>query len=881
VSAADQTDVATGLVSPEHFQMELVERDQCIAELGQWLGAVAERGGCIALIGGEAGIGKTALLEKFSTRQESRVLWGACDALFTPHPLAPLHDIARQTQGPLLAAMKSAANRDVIFSATLDELERGVPSLVVFEDMQWADEATLDLLKFLGRRIHRTRAMLAVTYRDDEVGPRHPLRSVMGDFPRATTHRMLLAPLSEPAVAELARRAARPAKGLHGITGGNPLFVTEVLATDAETVPATVRDAVLARAARLTPAARAIAEVVCVVPGRTEAWLLGQAVPPDEAGIEDCLSIGMVRDDESSLAFRHELARRAFESTLSQSTLQSLHARVLAILARRSDVPPARLAHHANGARDVQAILRLAPLAAAEAASMGAHREAASHYEVALRYADDLGACERALLQEQLSYECYLTDQIERAIEVRRWALEIWRASGTRLREGDTLRWLSRLSWFAGRRAEANQYGNDAVAVLELLPPGPELAMAYSNRAQLQMLAHDVVSAIDWAKRTIELAEPWGNNEILSHALNNLGTARLIAGDTAGWVDLDRSLQLALAGSLHEHAARAYTNLASMAISGRQYARASRHLRDGLTYCEDNDLESWRLYMLSWRARAQFEQGFWQEAGEDAESVLRHSRTATITRVPALIVLGHLRIVRGDPDASGPLEEAGSLVGSIQELQRIGPLAAARAEAAWLAGDRQEVVREAQIAYELAREQGDSWVKGEFAAWLWRAGALAPGEQPADIAEPYALEVAGDLRGAARVWQGLGCPYEHARLLARAGVESEQREALSILEKLGAAPAVRALRKQMRDRGIRGIPRGSRTSTQRNRFGLTRREGEILTLLSEGMRNAAIARRLCLSTKTVDHHVSAILTKLAVSSRAEAVAMAGKQSDEV
>src|SRR3984893_1159597 len=302
--------------------MELLERERCLSDLAKWLHAAAERGGCIALVAGEAGIGKTTLVQEFSKQQsETRVLWGACDALLTPRPLAPLHDIARQTKGVLLTAVNSGANRDEIFTAALDELERE-KALVVFEDMHWADEATLDLLKYLGRRIHRTHAMLAVTYRDDEVGPRHPLRYVIGDLPRASVNRMSLPPLSESAVAQLARRAGRPSKGLHSITGGNPLFVTEVLAAAADTVPSTVRDAVLARAVRLSPAAREIAELVCVVPGRTECWLLEEGAEPDEDGIEGCLSIGMVRFDDGSLAYRHELARRALEDSLSQTRRQ-------------------------------------------------------------------------------------------------------------------------------------------------------------------------------------------------------------------------------------------------------------------------------------------------------------------------------------------------------------------------------------------------------------------------------------------------------------------------------------------------------------------------------------------------------------------------------
>ena len=253
---------------PGAIAMDLLERERCLADLSEWLRGAAERGGCIALVAGEAGIGKTTLVQEFSRQQsEIRVLWGACDALFTPRPLAPLHDIARQAKGALLRAVNSGTNRDEIFAAALDELERE-KALVVFEDMHWADEATLDLLKFLGRRIHRTNAMLALTYRDDEVGPRHPLRYLIGDLPRASVHRMSLPPLSESAVAQLASRAERPSKGLHGLTGGNPLFVTEVLAAAADTVPATVRDAVVARAARLSPAAREIAELVCAVPGK-------------------------------------------------------------------------------------------------------------------------------------------------------------------------------------------------------------------------------------------------------------------------------------------------------------------------------------------------------------------------------------------------------------------------------------------------------------------------------------------------------------------------------------------------------------------------------------------------------------------------------------
>jgi DNA-binding CsgD family transcriptional regulator/tetratricopeptide (TPR) repeat protein len=859
--------------------MELLEREGCLADLLKWLGAASEGAGCVVLVGGEAGIGKTVLLEELCARQRIlRGLWGRSDDLSTPRPLGPLHDIARQIQGALSASISSGANRNHIFTLALEELER-TPTLLVLEDMHWADEATLDLLKFLGRRIHRTRSVIVASYRDDELGPRHPLRIVIGALPRANTHRVVVAPLSESAVVQLARRAGRRPEGIYGTTAGNPLFVTEVLAADPGSVPVTVRDAVLARAARLAPGARAIAELVCVVPGKIEPWLLEQAARPDAQGIEGCLAMGMVLSDDGSLSFRHELVRRALEDSLPPPRKLELHSKVLALLAARPGVSAARRAHHAACAHDAQAVRRLAPLAAAQAASVGAHREAASHLEAMVPYADELAPADRARLLEQLSYECFLTGQYARASEVRRIALEIWRAIGARMEEGDTLRWLARLSWYEGRRAEAERYFVDAISVLASLPPSPALANAYCARASLYMESHENDSAIEFAHRAIALAEPWKDHLILSTALKVRGTARLIIGDDSGWDDLERSLKLALANGFQEQAAVAYTDLSAMAVSRRRYDDAAQYLSAGLAYCEERDLDFTRAYMLAYRARMRFEQGCWLAASEDIEAVLLHAGEKPVTLIPALRTLGHLRIRRGDPDASSPLEKARALAGPEPELQRFGTLAAIAAEAAWLVDDWERVVREVMPAYERLSRQPDPRMKGELAAWLWRANALEV--VPSGIAEPYAMEISGKWQDAARTWQALGCPYEQAIVLGWHGGEPEQREALKIFERLGATPAMEALRRRMRSHGIRGVPRGARSSTQKHPFGLTRREAQILELMRDGLRNAAIAKRLFLSPRTVDHHVSAILTKLGVSSRIEAIDIARQHPESM
>ncbi|MGA3155936.1 MAG: AAA family ATPase [Steroidobacteraceae bacterium] len=856
--------------------MDLLERERNLADLNGWFESVTDRSGCVVLVGGEAGVGKTVLIQQFSDRPHgARVLWGACDALFTPQPLAPLYDIARQTQGALLAAIASGAARDAIFTCALEELER-TKTLVIFEDLHWADEATLDLLRYLGRRIRRTQAMLVVTYRDDEIGARHPLRLVIGELPRASTHRILVSPLSESAVGQLAERAGRSAKDLHSITGGNPLFVTEVLASTADTVPATVRDAVLARAGRLSPSARDIAEMVCVVPGRAETWLVEQALHLNEQDIEDCAAIGMARSEDATLAYRHELVRRAIEQSLSPLRLCNLHSRVLAALATRPDIPAARLAHHASAAHDPAQVQRYAPLAGAQAAAVGAHREAVSHYELALRHGENLPTEERVRLQELLSIECTLTAHDERAIELECLALKFWRSSGSRLQEGRALRLLATMSWSAGQLAAALQYAKDAVTVLQALPPSADLALAYCIRADQDMEWHEIESSIDWARQAIAIGEALGRSDIVCEALNTLGTSRLIGGDRLGTQDLERSLSMALAGTSDAQLGSCYMSSAAMAVSRREYGLASHCIERGLSLSIERDLDPVWLYLLVYRARMRFEQGDWNGAGDDAGTVLSHPYATQITRVPALRTLGHLRIRRGDPDANSPLAEARTISTAAPQLQRLGTLAAVMAEAAWLADDLEGVVREVRGVYDLLQFKRDPRMKGELAAWLWRAGSLE--QTPTDIAEPYRSEIAGDWQGAARAWQSFGCPYEHACMLAWYGSESEQREALLMLERLGAAPAAQSLRRKMRTTGVRSIPRGSRTSTRVNPLGLTRREAEILDLLSQGLRNSGIARQLFVSTKTVDHHVSAILSKLRVPSRAEAVVMARKLS---
>ena len=501
------------------------------------------------------------------------------------------------------------------------------------------------------------------------------------------------------------------------------------------------------------------------------------------------------------------------------------------------------------------------------------HREAAEHFARALRHAGALPAERRAELWERRSYECYLTQQIEPAVAARREALALHRARGDRVREGDSHRWLSRLAWFAGDRAVAVGQARRAVELLEAEPPGAELAMAYSNQAQLCMLADDARGAIESGSRAIELAERLGETETLVHALNNVGAAEACRNLTGGGEKLKRSLALALESGMEEHVARAYTNLGAGAVRARRYAAADRHLSAGIAYCEEHDLDAWAAYMSGWLARMHFEQGRWNEAADHASRILLGAGLAVPSRIIPLTVLGQLRARRGDPHPGDLLDEALELARRTQELQRLAPVAAARAEARWLDGKPDAVGPETDQALALALEAGDAWALGELYAWRRRAG-IEDQVEVAQVVAPYASELRGDWTAAAQRWAELGCPYEAALALADSGEEAALEHALARLQRLGAVPAARGTAQRLRRLGVRSIARGPRRSTIGNPGQLTSRQIEILELLREGLTNAEIGARLYITPKTVAHHVSALLGKLDVGSRKQAAAEA-------
>jgi DNA-binding CsgD family transcriptional regulator/tetratricopeptide (TPR) repeat protein len=850
-------------------ETDLLERGQFLAALGQRL-EESRQTGRLVLVGGEAGMGKTALLRRFcALHGEARVLWGACDPLFAPRPFGPLLDIAERTGGEVHEALRHGAKPHEIVAVLLPALRSLGPRVVIFEDVHWADEATLDTLRLVARKVESVPALFVASYRDDAIDRSHPLGLVLGELATMpAVSRLRLTPLSPAAVETLARPYGLDAHELHRKTGGNPFFVMEVLAAGGADVPPTVRDAVLSRVARLGPAARGLLEWVAINPARVELSLLKALAGQAFAALDECLSAGALQVDQRTVAFRHELARLAVEEAIPTLRRVELHRSVLSVLAGSGESDPARLAHHAEEAGDSEAVLAYAQAAGEQAARAHAHREAAAQYARALRFADGLPLDARATLLEAYSRECYVIDRHDETIEALQRAIQDHRQLGDARREGDALRLLSDAFWCLGRIAEAERTGREAADRLDRLPPGRELAMACANLASLCMHAGDFEGTRAWSTRAITLAERLDDTEPLVHALNSLGAMEFFLRMPEGRTKVERSLELARQAGLDEYAGDAYAHLAWVAIRHRAYELARHYIDAGLEYCNEHNLDLYRRYMLALRARAGLDQGRWTEATDDAAAVLRTPGPSPLPRIVALVVLGLVRARRGDPDAWGPLDEARALAEPAGELSRSAMVAAARAESAWLEG-RHAAVREATDAVlALALTRGAARVTSELACWRWRAGLRET--LPERLASPYSLMLTGEWERAAQYWAEIGCPYEAALALADADDEAALRRSLDELQRLGAAPAAAIVARRLRRRGVRGIRRGPRPSTRTNPARLTAREIEVLALIAEGLRNADIAERLFLSAKTVDHHISSILGKLGVRTRGEA-----------
>lgn len=847
--------------------MDLLEREDALAALAEAHASAAGGVGRVVVVGGEHGIGKSALVTAFRAQlgTDTKVLLGTCDDLSIARPLGPFSDLLGCVSASLDDAIVRGAPPQELHPLLIAELDtRARTTVLVLEDVHWADDATLDAVTFLARRIGTIQALLVLTLRTGEAPLDHPVHAALGEIPAANAVHLQLEPLSRTAVTAL---AGRDAADVFAATGGNPFYVTELLECEPDAVPASVAHAVLGRASRLDAESRRLVELVAVVPRRVDASLLDRMYPdwPYAAAEPERRHLLDVR--ARHVAFRHELVRAAVAESIPAAIRRRLHAEVLEALVA-TGASSADIVHHAEAAGAEDVLAEHALVAARRAAASHAHREAHAHYRRAVDFLARHPRDEQATILEEFGDIAYLVGRMGDAIERTEEAREIWRELGEEAAVGRCTRVLGRLHWFAGDGAAARREASDATTILERFGDSSELACAYASVAQLAMLAADAENARMWGGRALALAERLGDEGTKAHALVTLATVDAQA-DPANVVSLLEARASAEAAGSPQEAVRALGNLGYLLLTWGFPRAAEPYIEEAVAAAEEYELHHLASYERTTRAWLLLRAGKWDDAERIAAAESR--RGASVSELLARTVLAELAVRRGDEDAARRLRELRARVERTGDTQRIVPVLDLEVERSLLVG-APAPVEQLRHVLELGGLHGRLGVRADAAAALIGMPGSGIAEPPDS---PYSRVAEGDWRGAAELFGAAGWRYDRALMLTLTDDEDALVEALEIARGLGAAPLARRATTRLRDLGFR-VPRGPYSATRTNPGGLTARQLQVLGLLASGHTNAEIADELVVSLRTAEHHVAAVLAKLGAGTRREAARRAGE-----
>lgn len=843
--------------------MNLLERERPLQRLGELVEQAGEGVGRIALIRGEAGIGKTSVVRALTRRVavQAHVLWGSCDDLLAPRPLGPIVDMSFEE--PRLADALTADDSNSVLSTMMELFTRALrPTVAVFEDVHWADGATLDLLTSLGRRIDRTHTLLVMTFRE-KIPASHQLGVVLGDLPKSFVENIELGPLSREAVGRLAGDEDLAIR-VWGLSDGNPFLVAEMLRHTEDEVSTSVADTINSQVMRLTAKGERLVKLTSVVPGRLELDLLDEIDPGLRESIGEAEDAGLLDLTADALTFRHELARIAVESALTEPLRRELHLEMLAA-GERLGLDSPRLAHHACLAVDVDAMVRWLPDAARQAADRMSHREVVALMKALEPHLEMLPVDVRADLLDLWAAEEQFTDG--EGLQHAMAAVALRRQLGDATGVGTGLVRASRSAWAGADFVRAAELAQEAVDVLEHVG-GEDLALAYAQLARVALQNLDRELGLQFSEQALALAPDPSQARAL--ALATAGVCKNIMSYPDGSEMLVEAADIAESLGLAWELQRARGNLIETALSAKDIERAQRLNESALTSV-DHDIGTsvWHVMMAASISAAIGD----YEAAEPALNELVDS-----DRLPASLrwfsagALAELLVRRGAAEAGLAVKRLWDRAPAFGQMQDLVQAATVSAEYHWVFRQRDDLAAQRSLEiFEHATAGRDQWAIGELALWLWLDGHLDA--IPDQAAPPVRWLGDNQWERAAEWFADRGVPFEHAVALSLGGPDA-RLEALRVAQRIGARALAARLRNELRADRVTGIPRGPRQATRGSPLGLTPRQNEVLTLLAEGLANAEIADRLFISLRTVENHVSAILAKLGVANRDEALVVA-------
>ena len=839
----------------------LLERETQLGILDAVVEGLADSGGKVVLIRGEAGIGKSALVSAFAESQAptAHVHMGACDDLLIPRALNPFWDMARTE--PSLRDQLDAGDRSHLLEVVLALMSRSRPSILIIEDTQWADAATLDAIRFLGRRMARTNGVLVLTYRDGDIDLEHPLRGVIGDIPARSVVRIQLEGLSLAGVTALVAAARLEPDKVLGATRGNPFLVQEMVAAP-EAGLASVRDSVMAQVRRLSIGAQEMLKILSVIPEPVEVSNLINVALVDAARLLECEQRGLLEREGGRISFRHELIRQAVQSALTEGERIDCYRQVLHGLPE--DTHPCLLVQCAYEVQDVDRLLEVAPRSAWYNVATGSHAEAVLDFRVLGPHLDRIPAAELGPWLDEWAREEFLVDDVAEAIRLSGLARDHHRGLGDHVAESRSLADAAFYHENAGQRARAQTVAREAIEVLGPEPAGADLARALEANAYLQTMAGNVSAVLDLVDQTLRAGGPDIDEAIRIRSLNHGGIAANIADYPAGRRALDEARERAAAAGEWYEECRALANHAWAAAEAQDLPIASDYAQRAIAAASRHDLPTLEGYSKALLSRTLELMGRWDEASDLARDVLDPGTLRVMVARPILAVLD---VRKGRLSAVAELGQLWQVASAAGEFQRLAPVAIAVAEHAWITGRLDVPVSDLVNVMRAGLDRGFRWSPGKLAMWLWELGELS--EPPVGIADPYRLLMEGQVAHAAAIWEARGVPYERALALMH-GSATDAFLALEVLETLGATAVAAKLRRDLRERGV-AVPRGKSRVTRLHAAGLTARQDEILQLLAEDLSTNEIADRLFISPRTVENHIAAVLDKLDVDSRHAAV----------